>query len=348
MVRARAGFSVGIWGLWLTLGSSGAACSESAPKPLAQGAVLSSASAGSGNAAGSGGTWDDRESRYPSLELNPQDEAEEKFWLAADKYKISFRAESCYGWCPAYEYSVDQDGQLHFEGRAYVARPGVYDTTLNKDHPSLHDMIRFGFLRLNDRYREEEDGCVVATDNPSYVMRVDLPDRSKEVDFYLGCKIKGPAHTALRDLVDMLDYWIGSRGFTELSTSTCRLRGEMQDWRVEAHLQGSYVLLDSRDEPAGLLRVTPVTDERFDTRRSWEVLSCHGEALFGREIGKYHGCESVLLPPEGSSTFQWPGIERPVNAAVIYFQDNSTTSTDVLDLHLLDANSEIRHACACR
>jgi len=286
---------------------------------------------------------DELESRLQSIELNPRDEVEEMLWLAADEYKISFQAGSCYGWCPSYAYSVDQDGQLHFDGRQDVARPGLYDTTLTTSgqlHPSLESMVRLGFLRLKDRYREVEDGCLVATDNPTYVMRVELPDREKEIDFYLGCRIKGPANTALQDLVQMLQYWIGSHGFTNPNPRSCRLRDQMHDWRVQPHLQASYVLLDSRDEPAGLLRVVDVPDERVDSR-GWEVLSCTGEALSGSLIEQGHGCEAVLLPKD-SPTFQWPGIERPINAALIYFQDNSTTSTDVLDVHLLDASSEIR------
>lgn len=350
MARARAGFSLGFWGLWLILGSAGMACSESGSAADAQSMTHSSGSAGSGNAAGSGGSFDDLESRLQSLELNPQDEAEEMLWLAAAQYKISFRAEGCGWWCPSYKYSVDQDGQLHFEGGGYVARPGVYDTTLEKsgqNYPPLESMIKLGFLRLNDRYREEEDGCLVATDNPGYLMRVELPDRAKEVDFYSGCRIKGPANTVLLELVDLLRYWIGRHGFTDPNPRSCRLRDQMLDWRVEPNLQGSYVLLDSHDQPAGLLRVVDSPDQRVE-RRGWEVLSCRGEVLFGNTIGRMHGCEAVLLPKD-SATFQWPGIARPVSAALIYFQDNSTTSTDVLDVHLLDADSEVTlraHAAA--
>jgi hypothetical protein len=144
---------------------------------------------------------------------------------------------------------------------------------------------------------------------------------------------------ALREIVRSLQGWIGDQNFTEPKPPGCRSRDLMNDWTVERNLKESYVLSDSRDRPAGLLRVDALPQERHE-RRTWHVFSCRREELFGGKIAEGHGCDAVLLPTD-STTFQWPGIERPVNVALLRFQDTSATSTDVLDVSVLDGASDI-------
>lgn len=104
-------------------------------------------------------------------------------------------------------------------------------------------------------------------------------------------------------------------------------------------LRESYVLLNSEDRPAGLLRLDPLPKEFYEDR-AWRVLTCKGEELFSGDIKRGHGCDGVLLPSE-DTTFAWPGVERPMNVALVRLQDTGMDATDVLDLRLLDASSEV-------
>lgn len=318
------------------------ACSSTDSSRSMQDAVLSA-----------DGGEDDLERKLKSLDLKPRDDAEEEIWKHADKFEISFSASACFGTCPPYEYAVDQDGVLHFEGSQYVARPGTYDTNVSSDAGQfslVFSAVQHGFLRLNDSYSDAEDGCLVATDNPTYEMRIDLPDRSKAIDYYAGCLFKGPAYDALRDVVSDFQAWIGDRGFTQPKPRDCRRRDETTEWMVDRALRESYVLLDSQGKPASLLRIDPQPQDRFK-KRSWHVLTCEGQELFGSEVKSGYGCDAVLLPAEGSM-FTWPGVTRPVNAALLERQDTSIASTDVISVHLLDADSEVvlsaRAADACQ
>lgn len=318
-----------------------AACSDANP---GADMVQSSIVAGNSSAAGSGGGSapvdpDDPDDRLMTIDLAPQDKAEEALWENAENFVISFDASSCFGSCPAYKYKVDQSGELHFEGSSYVARPGVYDTKLEQGWQDtlLFTMIRSGFLRLSDRYTSDADGCSIVTDMPTFVMRVELPDRAKEVHFYAGCFIKGPANVALHQIVAQMEDWIEGKGFVTPNPRDCRPRDDISEWRLERTLRASYVLFDSRDQPAGLLRMDALDEENFSPRR-WHVQSCAGDELFGGTLNDY-GCGSALLPRD--STFHWPGVARPINAAILRHQDTSLADTEVLEVRLLDASSEL-------
>jgi len=313
------------------------ACSSNESSQAAQ-PLTPSVDAGDGS--------DEIERRIKSLDLNPKDADEEARWLDSKEFSLSFDAGSCFGTCPSYKYTIDHVGHLHFEGLRYVARPGVYDAELSdvRQGSLFYSLIQSGFLRLNDRYAEEADGCLPVTDLPQYSMRIEIPGHAKAIDYYRGCLIKGPAYEALQSSVDAFERWIADRHFTEPNPQDCS-----DEWRLEHALHQSYVLLDTQERPAGLLRVGPVPNERYEPRM-WQVLTCAGEELYAGKTGRSRGCEPVLLPGD-NQTFAWPGIERPINAAILQPQDTSTHAADLIEVLALDATSEVhmqaRSADAC-
>lgn len=138
---------------------------------------------GKASAAGSGGATPDGDAGVDLEDAGPS--------ALPQAYKITFSTTECFGRCPVYSVSLDQDGNVAFDGQRNVAQEGkstkqvapnaaadVYEALLAADY--------FGF---KDAYRTEADGCErVRTDSPSHNWSVERDGQTKNLLQYLGCE----------------------------------------------------------------------------------------------------------------------------------------------------------------
>ena len=123
--------------------------------------------------------------------------------------RITLERTGCFGSCPAYTVSIDGDGSLLFDGRAYVAEAGKRRGTVDPAAVrALYEQFRAAnFMSLDDSYVTD------ITDNPTYTLTLETAGMRKTVIDYGGAKAGMPdAVTALEDAVDRVagtSKWIG-------------------------------------------------------------------------------------------------------------------------------------------
>jgi hypothetical protein len=107
-----------------------------------------------------------------------------------DTFHVELSGTPCFGDCPTYSASIDQDGKVRFVGERCVARPGVFEYEVSAaDARAVYDaLIATKYASLRDRYVDEEDGCDVFTDAPTYTWNVLADDRQKPLTRYGGCE----------------------------------------------------------------------------------------------------------------------------------------------------------------
>lgn len=251
---------------------------------------------------------------------------DEEDWAAAEHFEIGLSTTHCFGSCPVYEMSVDERGRLHFYGRAFVEMPGSYDTELPvADVKRLYaDMLNAGFVRMQDSYVSEEDGCVLATDAPTLRFSLRSDQRQKLVTYYQGCVNDDYAAVfeRLRGLEEQIESTVIERFLGSRPLDYCR--GRSISWLRG----GSYVLKDGAAD-VGLLRV----DER-PTRVSWTAHGCDGSELSRGDVVSMM-CEQILSPPE-DVTLLWPGISHRQSAVRI----GDETETGAITLHAIELEAQ--------
>jgi hypothetical protein len=94
--------------------------------------------------------------------------------------------DGCYGTCPDYSLQVLADGGVAFEGREYVAHPGLHHSHISRGRfTQLVNSVDFEWFEgLPDSYG---DGSNCATDAPGLTVTVTTSARSKSVYLYYGC-----------------------------------------------------------------------------------------------------------------------------------------------------------------
>ena len=151
------------------------------------------AAGGSNAAAGSGGTK--RETELGEL-APPRDAGVSGDATGLPRtYKISFNRPGCNAPCPVYSVSIDQDGNVEFDGQARVAKAGksakkvapadaadVYEALLEAKYFDFEDAYTF----------QQMDLCMqFATDAPTHNWSVERDGKTKVLSHNLGCKVKG-------------------------------------------------------------------------------------------------------------------------------------------------------------
>lgn len=131
------------------------------------------------------------------------------------KISISLQRSGCYGSCPSYTVSATTKG-LVFEGDYYVVARGKHTAAV--DPRSVKDLakrfVAADFYSMDDKY------VASVTDNPTYILSIDIDGRAKKVEDYVG-EWKGmPA--VISDLEEQVDEltkssrWIeGSEGLVQ-------------------------------------------------------------------------------------------------------------------------------------
>jgi hypothetical protein len=198
---------------------SGGAKAGAAGKSAAGSGGKSAAASGGKSAAGSGGKSAAGVGGADTADAGTEQGSDDAGAVDSPKqFKITLSTTACFGTCPVYEASIDQDGQVEFEGHEHVTQEGHASKQVpGQDARAVYDALRdAGYWQLNDVYRTEADGCsAVATDHPTYEWQVITDGVTKPLSDYLGCA--GVAGLAKVRMVEALfeekaafSQWIGS------------------------------------------------------------------------------------------------------------------------------------------
>jgi ankyrin repeat protein len=130
--------------------------------------------------------------------------------------KITLERTGCLGMCPGYKVAVATDG-IVFEGNYYVVATGRHTDRVDPD--AVRTLAK-RFVAA-DFYSMDKEYIAGVTDNPSYVLSIEIDGKSKIVVDYVGQWEGMPAIVVeLEDAVDKLagtERWIkGADGLVEL------------------------------------------------------------------------------------------------------------------------------------
>lgn len=104
------------------------------------------------------------------------------------KIAITLQRSGCFGTCPSYKVVVGQDG-IVFEGGGFVVAAGRHTAKIGPDKTRklAKDFLAADFYSLNSEYRAS------VTDNPTYLLSIDIDGHSKSVTDYVGQWVGMPA-----------------------------------------------------------------------------------------------------------------------------------------------------------
>jgi hypothetical protein len=110
------------------------------------------------------------------------------------KFRVELAQTECFGFCPIYSLTVDQDGRVTYYGESWVARFGPQEKQVSaQDARAIYDALyQAGYNKLNRCYLEQVDGCRVTTDAPYSYWDVSADGMAKALDRYLGCEHPSP------------------------------------------------------------------------------------------------------------------------------------------------------------
>lgn len=118
---------------------------------------------------------------------------------------ITLERGVCFGFCPDYTVSINQDGEIRYEGRRFVNVGGVQTAQIPAaDVQAL--LARFdavNFMSLRDEYRAN------VSDLPTYAITLTRGGRTKRVVDYGGAGAGMPE--SVRALEDEIDRVAGTR-----------------------------------------------------------------------------------------------------------------------------------------
>jgi hypothetical protein len=114
--------------------------------------------------------------------------------VALEKVRIVLRRSGCYGSCPDYSVAIRGDGSVLYEGVSYVDVEGKHSYHLSPaDVAKLVDSPRaIDFWSLRSSYRTG------VTDNPSYLVSVQMGEREHHLEDYVGQSAGMPSSVTAR------------------------------------------------------------------------------------------------------------------------------------------------------
>ncbi|UVI38856.1 DUF6438 domain-containing protein [Qipengyuania spongiae] len=115
--------------------------------------------------------------------------------LEAGAERISFSAEPCYGFCPAFEVTAGADGEGRYEGRSSVKVTGARQFSVTpEEFAAFRDRLAPYRPAQDVRYDHENCDAPLATDMPAVqVIWREANGRSTTLDWYMGCAQPGLA-----------------------------------------------------------------------------------------------------------------------------------------------------------
>jgi hypothetical protein len=123
---------------------------------------------------------------------------------AAHDIKITLERGPCFGFCPVYVLSVDEDGTVKVDGQIYKGgKPTGLNTTYRISSDKVTKLIaefnKVEFFKLDDEYRDP-----LVTDLPSTEITYSVDGKTKRVYLY-GLANTVPAKlAALADQIDLI------------------------------------------------------------------------------------------------------------------------------------------------
>jgi ankyrin repeat protein len=150
------------------------------------------------------------------------------------KVAITLRRTGCFGSCPSYTVTVGTDGII-FDGDGFVAASGRHTAQADADEVRklAEKFVGADFYSMDGKYEAS------ITDNPGYVLSVEIDGRKKEVIDYVGEWVGMPAVVSeLEDEVDSLaqtERWVV--GSDELVPSLRAEKFNFQTYEAQAMLR---------------------------------------------------------------------------------------------------------------
>lgn len=97
------------------------------------------------------------------------------------KVAITLVRTGCYGTCPSYSVTVRTEG-IAFDGHGFVVAAGKHTDSVNADEVRnlAKRFVAADFYSMDASYRAS------VTDNPTYVLRIEIDGHKKEVEDYVG------------------------------------------------------------------------------------------------------------------------------------------------------------------
>ena len=143
------------------------------------------ANAGSGGKSGSGG-----HAAGKDADAGPSDDdaGESKLPQA---FEISFSTTECFGKCPVYSVTLDQSGNVEFDGQQNVDKLGKSSKKVSAAAAGevFEALQSAGYFELKDAYAIDSPDCERArTDAPTYKWSVEHDGKTKPLSQYLGCE----------------------------------------------------------------------------------------------------------------------------------------------------------------
>lgn len=130
---------------------------------------------------------------------------------SGERFVVRLKREECYGLCPAYTVDIDADGNVTWNGEAYVGHKGP--ATKKIDAAAVAALTKqfdaIGFMRLS--WTE----CAGATDNPTAITTYVKDGRKRTIRDYLGWGCVPPELRELEKEIDRVagvDTWAKCAG----------------------------------------------------------------------------------------------------------------------------------------
>ncbi len=153
-------------------------------------------------------------------------------------FRITLERTACYGSCPWYKVSVSGSGEVTWNGKRFVAVPGVHHAPISdKAIRKLVDQVRTSrMLDAQDEYRAAMDH------SPTYILTLDVNGLHKQVIDYIGPIVGMP--TSIRGLEEQIDTAAGTAKWTKANEALLPAL-TAEHWDFAAQTKDNLRLYDS-------------------------------------------------------------------------------------------------------
>lgn len=199
-------------------------------------------------------------------------------------FRVELSGGYCFGSCPSYDLSIDQDGYVSFVGEGCLVRPGVWERRVPKeDARAVYDaLFATRYEQLNDRYEQEADGCSLITDAPTVTWKIVGDGKKKGLRHYMGC---------LGVDEDALDEVEALRPFVQEKARVLELmETDKNCLSASRRIPAASFRLSRNGSALGVLQVTAM----YEAPRFFELRDCAGATL-ARGDARNQGGRLILL-----------------------------------------------------
>ncbi|MFC1670936.1 DUF6438 domain-containing protein [Spirochaetota bacterium] len=166
--------------------------------------------------------------------------------------KLSLERTMCYGTCPVYTVSVDDNGNIEYYGEMFVSKAGSHKWKVpKKTVTALNKLLtRYKFLSFKNSYTEYN-----ATDMPSAIITIKTDDgKKKRVEHYHG-DFNAPEE--LNEIEDSIDCLLGTDRYVYSKPRIYHFRWNRLD--VQNNYYSSHIVTAKNINAA--IQVVPLASE---------------------------------------------------------------------------------------